>query len=259
MRVTYLAHSGFMVETGEVIMIFDYFRDPSHSVVKTLERRPDVPVIFFVSHSHRDHYNPEIFNLAQNHQRIYVLSNDVEARDTNSSLAIQGMSAGDVVENLPANIKVKAYPSTDKGVSFMVYTRSGRTIFHAGDLNLWHWNEEATPKEVAKVTADFKKIVNRIAEENNVIDVAFFPVDVRQGKDFALGAADFMETAKVKNFFPMHFDGDARLACDFGAYPFQNSVNTVFHCLREPGQSIELEVPKPGLNKFIGRLNFLLF
>lgn len=248
MRVTYLAHSGFMVETDEVIMVFDYYRDPSHSVVKTLEKRPDTPVIFFVSHHHRDHYNPDIFNLAQNHKRVYVLSNDVEARDTNSRLAIQGMSAGDYVENLPAGISVKAYPSTDEGVSFMVSTRSGRKIFHAGDLNLWHWNEEATKEEVAKVTAEFKKIINRIAEETPQIDVAFFPVDVRQGKDFAIGATMFMETVKVKNFFPMHFDGDARLACDFGGYPFQNSVNTTFHCMREPGQSINLEVPKPGLN-----------
>lgn len=46
MRVTYLAHSGFMVETDDVIMVFDYYRDPSHSVVKTLEKRPDTPVIF---------------------------------------------------------------------------------------------------------------------------------------------------------------------------------------------------------------------
>lgn len=251
MRITYLAHSGFMVETTEVIMIFDYFRDPSHSVVKTLQKRPDVPVLFFVSSHRPDHYKTEIFNLAQNHKRVYILSNDVEARDTNSDLAIQGMSAGDVVENLPGSITVKAYPSTGEGVSFLVSTRSGRTIFHAGDLNLWHWDEDPTRKEVAKQSDEFTRIVKRIAEECPAIDVAFVPVDVRQGKDFALGATEFMETIKVKNMFPMHFDGDARLACDFGAYPFHNNVSTTFHCMRDPGQSINLEIPKPGVGKYI--------
>lgn len=249
MRVTYLSHSGFMVETNDVILVFDYERDPSHSVTKALEKHPDLPVIFFVSHHHKDHYNPEIFNLGQSHERVYVLSNDVEARDTNSKLAIQGMSPGDYVENLPAGISVRAYDSTDEGVSFLVTTKGGRKIFHAGDLNLWHWNQENTPKEAQKAANDFRKVVNRVAEDNPVIDVVFFPVDVRQGKDFALGAAEFIEALKVKNFFPMHFDGDYTVACDFGVYPFHNSVDTTFHCLHDPGQSIALDVPKPGLQK----------
>ena len=230
-------------------MVFDYERDPAHAVVKALREHSTLPVIFFVSHHHRDHFNPDIFNLGQDHQRVYVLSNDVEARDTNSRLAIQGMSAGDVVDNLPAGVSVKAYPSTDEGVSFLVTTKGGRKIFHAGDLNLWHWNEVSTKEEVQKATNEFHKAVNRIAEENPAIDVVFFPVDVRQGKDFALGAAQFMEAVKVKNFFPMHFDGDASLACDFGVYPFTTNVSTTFHCLHEPGQSIQLEVVKPGVHK----------
>lgn len=238
-----------MVETNEVFMVFDYYRDPSHSVVKELEKAKDKPVVFFVSHNHSDHYNPEIFNLAQDHKRVYVLSNDVEARDTNSRLAIQGMSAGDVVENLPGDIRVKAYGSTDAGVSFLVTTKGGNTIFHAGDLNLWHWNEESTEREVAKATADFKKIVNRIAEENPSIDVVFFPVDVRQGKDFAVGAVEFMETIKVKDFFPMHFDGSSSVACDFGVYPFHSQVGTTFHCMHDPGQSMQLAVQIPAHRK----------
>ena len=249
MRVTYLAHSGFMVQTDDVIMVFDYYRDPSHSVVKALEKNPDTPVVFFVSHSHPDHYNHEIFNLGQNHKRVYVLSNDVVVRETNPSLAIQGMSVGDEVENLPGGIAVKAYGSTDKGVSFRVTLKGGRTIFHAGDLNLWHWNEESTEREVAKATAEFKKELNRIAEENPTLDVVFFPVDLRQGKDFAQGAVDFIEAIKVSDFFPMHFDGDAHIACDFGVYPFHNKVDTTFHCLRDPGQSIQLTYPAPSSSK----------
>ncbi len=234
-----------MVETGDVIMVFDYFRDPSHSVVKTLEKQPAKPVVFFVSHRHPDHYNPDIFNLAQNHKRVYVLSNDVEARDTNSRLAIQGMSAGDAVEDLPGGLSVKAYPSTDEGVSFMVTTKDGRKLFHAGDLNLWHWKEVSTDREVERATMEFRKALREIADENPAVDVAFFPVDVRQGKDFAAGAVEFVEAVKTTDFFPMHFDGDSHVACDFGVYPFHTQVSTKFHCMHDPGQSIDLtEVPK---------------
>lgn len=240
MRITYLSHSGFMVTTPEVIMVFDYFRDPSHSVVKNLEEHPDTPVIFFVSHHHSDHYNPDIFNLAQNHKRVYVLSNDVEARDTNSPLAIQGMSAGDIVEGLPAGVSVRAYDSTDEGVAFAVTTGDGKTIFHAGDLNNWHWNQENTPSEAAKAAAAFHKVLHRIAEENKSFDVAFFPVDTRQGRDFAVGATEFVEAIPVRDFFPMHFDGDYKTACDFGIYPFHTKVGTTFHCLHVPGESIDL-------------------
>ena len=240
MRITYLAHSGFMVTTPDVIMVFDYYRDPSHSVVKTLEKNPDTPVIFFVSHHHPDHYNPEIFNLGQNHKRVYVLSNDVEARDTNSRLAIQGMSPGDIVEDLTGGVSVRAYNSTDAGVAFAVKTGEGKTIFHAGDLNNWHWNEESTPAEVAKANAAYEKVLHRIAEDNKSFDVAFFPVDTRQGRDFAVGATEFVEAVQVADFFPMHFDGNYMVACDFGVYPFHTKVDTTFHCLHDPGQSIEL-------------------
>lgn len=240
MRITYLAHSGFMVVDDDVIMVFDYFRDPSHSVVKELEKHPDLPVVFFVTHHHEDHYNDEIFNLAQNHKRVYILSNDVEARDTNSRLAIQGMSPGDIVEDILGGLTVKAYGSTDEGVSYLVTTKTGKKIFHAGDLNNWHWNQENTPREAAEAEAAFRKVLNRIASEMPAVDVAFFPVDVRQGKDFAVGATEFVETIRVKDFFPMHFDGDYKVACDFGIYPFHHKVDTTFHCLHEPGESIAL-------------------
>lgn len=240
MRITYLAHSGFMVSTPDVIMVFDYYLDPAHNVTKELARRPDTPVIFFVSHHHTDHYNPDIFNLGQNHRRVYVLSNDVEARDTKTRLAIQGMSSGDTIDGLPGDISVKAYKSTDIGVAFDVTLHDGRKVFHAGDLNNWHWKEISTPAEAAHAENEFLKVIHRIAEENHEIDVAFFPVDTRQGKDFALGAAQFVETVNVKNFLPMHFEGDKSMACNFRAYPIKETISTRFHCLSEPGQTIEV-------------------
>lgn len=62
-------------------MVFDYYRDPAHKVKKTLEHRPDLPVVFFVTHRHHDHFSHEIFDLGQSHKRQYIISNDVKDKD----------------------------------------------------------------------------------------------------------------------------------------------------------------------------------
>lgn len=239
-KVTYLDHSGFAVTLPDAVLVFDHFNDHSHALHKILDSHPYAPVIFFVSHKHQDHFNTGIFEMAQNHQRIYVMSNDIPADHIPSTLDVAGMSAGDVVGPLPGGITVKAYPSTDEGVSFLVTLKDGKKIFHAGDLNLWHWTDESTPKEVKEAELKFEKAVHRIASENPVIDVVMFPVDARQGTDFAKGAHDFLQAVQVGNFFPMHFWGQDKEACDFQAY--RGDSKAQFHCLATPGQSIDIDL-----------------
>lgn len=238
-EITYLDHSGFVVTLPDVIMVFDYYRDPAHALHKILEKKAELPVIFFVSHHHHDHYNTGIFEIAQNHERTYVLSNDILAEKVPSTLAVAGMSAGDILENLPGGIKVKAYKSTDEGVSFLVTTADGTAIYHAGDFNDWHWQDESTEREARVADELFKKILNRIASENEKINIAMFPVDVRQGSDFARGAKLFLKAIKVDDFFPMHFGGDYKEACDFSEYA--ESPETTFYCLHKPGETVELK------------------
>lgn len=168
-----------------------------------------------------------------------MLSNDVYGQDIPGAERIAGMSAGDVLENLPGDIKVKAYGSTDAGVSFLVTTSGGRKIFHAGDLNDWHWQDDSSEREVRKADEHFNVILNRIASENPSFDIAMFPVDTRQGSDFERGARLFLEKIKVTEFFPMHIHGDFKDACDFPAY-VDESV-TACHCLHNPGMSVEVD------------------
>lgn len=236
-RVTYLEHSSFAVTTESVILVFDYIRDPSHALHRILEQNPDKPVIFFASHNHPDHFNKSVYEIAQNHNRTYILSNDIPAMYVPSTLAVQGMSAGDSVEGLPGNVSVKAYPSTDEGVSFYVKTGAGETIFHAGDLNDWHWQDESSFKEVEEADEKYNVALNRIASELSSLDILFFPVDTRLGSDMARGARLFMEKIQVKDFFPMHFNGNYHLACDFSTYA---PASTKCHCMHDPGQSIDL-------------------
>ena len=41
---------------------------------------------------------------------------------------------------------IQAFGSTDVGVSWYIETE-GKRLFHAGDLNNWHWVEECTKEE----------------------------------------------------------------------------------------------------------------
>lgn len=239
MKITYLDHSGFAITLPDAILVMDYYRDPSHALHKILSRNPDKPVVFFASHRHPDHYNPGIFELAQDRRRTYILSNDVPARAIPSTLNVQGMSPGDIVENVPGCARIKAYGSTDIGISFFITTTDGKTIFHAGDLNLWHWRDEFTEAQQIKASQKFDHVLNRIKSEVSEINVAMFPVDPRQGQDFAEGAHRFLAAIKVDHFFPMHFWGDYKEACDFPAYA--GSTTTGYHCLHTPGSSVDVD------------------
>lgn len=74
MNVTYIFHSGFLIETDECYYIFDYWKG-SLPALDTSK-----PVFVFASHSHADHYNPEIFALLCSmgmRQVIAVLARDI--------------------------------------------------------------------------------------------------------------------------------------------------------------------------------------
>lgn len=237
-NVTYLDNSGFILSTPTAVLVFDYYKDPAHSLEKELKKNEAKPVIFFVSHSHFDHFNPEIFNLAQNHERQYVISNEVKLqRSRHDDAPIAWVSAGDHLSNLAGQVDVRAFGSTDAGVSFLVTLPDGKTIFHAGDLNYWHWQDESTTEEVKKAYNDFVREMQRIMQSIKSIDICFFPVDPRMGSDFAHGAQLFMENISVKYFFPMHFRQDFKEACDFPQY---TTDQTKAFCLHTPGESVEL-------------------
>lgn len=139
-KVTYLDHSGFAVVLPTAVAVFDYFRDPTGALVKVIRENPELPVVFFVSHHHPDHFNPAIFNLAQDREVQYVLSNDIFSKVVHDDMPVAWVSPGDEVPGLLGGLDVRAFGSTDAGVSFLVTLPDGRKIFHAGDLNYWHWN-----------------------------------------------------------------------------------------------------------------------
>lgn len=86
----------------------------------------------------------------------------------------------------------------------MLTTPHGR-IFHAGDLNWWHWTGEPEADNEAMRTM-FRREMRPL--NGTVTDVAFFPVDDRQGPAQEWGVLDFLERVTVKRLLvPIHRNG----------------------------------------------------
>ena len=147
MILTYIYHSGFMLEGVSVILIFDFWRDADNSIVERTLSTTHKRVYFLASHFHQDHFNPEILNLPVPHgKKEVILSRDIYRRRRAGTEGVtaylrRGESYRDDL------ITVHAFGSTDSGVSWAVHVED-KDIFHAGDLNNWHWEEESTPEEI---------------------------------------------------------------------------------------------------------------
>ena len=135
MRLTYIFHSGFAIETDRCILTFDYWMDPEGIVPQLL--KTEKPVYVFSSHFHEDHFNREIFSWRQTRSDIiYILSKDIlkHRRAQKEEADVWLAKGGTWSDGL---IRVAATGSNDSGVSWIVET-DGRRIFHAGDLNNWY-------------------------------------------------------------------------------------------------------------------------
>ena len=77
----------------------------------------------------------------------------------------------------------------------------GRTIYHAGDLNWWHWEGEPDAYNEHMKTAYLKEIEKL---KDTPIDVAFVPVDPRLGEQYYYGIDGFAKRVDAKALIPMH-------------------------------------------------------
>lgn len=133
-------------------------------------------------------------------------------------------------------MKVKAFDSTDEGLSYLV-EMDGIRIFHAGDLNNWHWREESTPREIEEAERDFQQVMETMRGEK--VDVAFFPVDPRLGMMFDAGPNYFAMVVKPRLMIPMHFWERAEVIREYARR--SRSPQTEIIAMTTPGDMILLE------------------
>ncbi len=207
MQVTYLHHSGFSVETETKVLVFDVYTEGGRRKAFNPAAYPDKDIFVFVSHAHEDHYDRRILDWASLPQIHYVLSYDVRT---------EAAFAGRVLHAEPHRsyefdgISIRTLQSNDEGVAFLVKA-DGKTIYHAGDLNWWHWNGE--PEDFnADIEKSYTTEINSLKGE--MIDVAFVPADLRLQDKYFWAVNYFLKTVGAKKLFPMHFWGRFEV-CDF--------------------------------------------
>lgn len=207
MEITYIHHSSFVVReqlhSGQKIaLLFDYFEG-------TLpEFEPDIHLYVFASHKHADHFNLCIFELWKKYKHVtYILGNDIKLND--KYLERNGIdtrvkdcivTAKSHVEIELQDLTVETLRSTDQGVAFVV-TFDGRTIYHAGDLNWWHW-KGYTDNGNRIMGERYRQEIDRLIGRH--IDVAFIPTDPRLEEFYDLGIKYFIEKVGADIIYPMH-------------------------------------------------------
>ena len=193
MQVTFLAHSGFLIELDTVLLLFDWWTGTLPPLPK------DKPLVVFASHDHDDHFSPQIFDLDDGSRSVYyVLGSDIPREKAGAKNCLF-LSGGENAAPL-AGIAVEALPSTDQGVAFLV-TAEGRTVYHAGDLNWWHWEGE-DPAWNLRMEEDFKAYSAPLLERS--IDLAMIPMDPRQEEDGFRTAAWLLPKGCIRRCLPMH-------------------------------------------------------
>lgn len=159
MTLDYIYHSGFAIEAEGVTVIIDYYKDSSETehnrgiVHDYLLQRPG-KLYVLATHFHPDHFNREILTWKEARPDIrYIFSKDILKSHRGKPEDATYIKKGETYED--ETIRIEAFGSTDVGSSFLIHLQDWN-IFHAGDLNNWHWSEESTEAEIRKANGDFR-------------------------------------------------------------------------------------------------------
>ena len=201
MNVTYIHHSGFLIETETAYYLIDYYQGS----IPVLN--PGKPVLVLASHKHHDHYQKSVFSALKEMgiQQIYaVLSRDIPPGARPEDVPCMLVSAERRYE-LPQGQELVTFRSTDLGVAFLI--RDGETLFyHAGDLNDWVWAEEPEADN-QRMTEKYQEQIDLLAGELDgcTLDAAFVVLDPRQERDYDRGMLYFLRNISCDCVYPMHY------------------------------------------------------
>lgn len=209
-KITYISHSGFVVELDKVCMLFDYWKE------ELPEFPADKALIVFSSHHHPDHYNPQIWELAKKYENVYyVLGSDIIVSEEDKeqygiteeiwarTLVVKGNKHFELQAEkgeCSEAVIIDTMHSTDEGVAFYV-TCEGQEIFYAGDLHLWKWPGE-DPNINDFMQMSFEKRTKFL--QGKQPDLAFVLIDPRLEHYMFEGLDYYLSIMEPKIIIPMH-------------------------------------------------------
>lgn len=202
MKITFIYHSCFVVEFEREILVFDYFKG------KLPEFSKEKRIYFFASHKHHDHFSLSIFEYADKYPNVkFILGSDIRLNEKyllrkgiDPKRTEQIVRAGRNQSFRVDGLEIETLKSTDEGVAYIVAC-GGKLIYHAGDLNWWHWHGEPGSFN-ADMERDYKAQLDLIAGRS--FDAAFVPLDPRLGEAYDWGLCYFAEKIRAEYIFPMH-------------------------------------------------------
>lgn len=228
-KITYIYHSCYVVEMEDRYLLFDYCK----GVLPEFDSNK--PVYVFVSHRHEDHYQPMIFEWRNSISKIkYVLSDDIDAPIAKDCRRMKP----DEVLKLD-DMKIETFFSSDEGVAFLIQV-NGISIYHAGDLNWWHWEEENTREENEEAKALFERGMHKLKGRH--IDVAFLVLDPRQQHQFYYGFDAFMTQTQTSHAFPMHMWGNYTIVEKLKRLPQSAGYRDAIMDVEKENQQFTIEV-----------------
>lgn len=237
--ITYIHHNCFILKESSRTFLFDYPGEPyltpriRESVTNELRGSK---ALIFVSHSHQDHFNPKIVDLAKLTAKAgIIISDDILKSHPRLEKVENCLSVKPEAVYVLDELKITTFPSNDLGVAYLIQT-GNLTIYFGGDLAKWSW-DDFTPKECRRMEEHFQKTIDSLAKHR--IDIAFENTDSRLAN--WAGAADFIKAVKPGLFVPMHTFGDLdsleRFVTELGP------VESKIFQYRETGAKIEFSIP----------------
>ena len=200
-RNWYTGHSGWVIETMNQILVFDYWKrlepgDEASIKNGCLTREfldCEKPVSIFVSHVHSDHYDERIFEFADLDNVEYFFGFQPSREERLTLLTAQEP----VTRN---NLEIFPIYSNDSGVGFLVEA-DGIVIFHAGD----HANRERD------LSGDYLPEIDYLSGLEKNIDLAFMPIrgcNFGDNEAVRIGVYKTLDILHPNYFIPMHAGSD---------------------------------------------------
>jgi len=235
MKIWYLYHSGFAVQTESRFLVFDYWRDTPkgaglESGVINAASLKDKDVIVFSSHVHGDHFNRGILSWKKDIPNMRLVLSDDIPRQEGAIMIGPGQTVTE------PDFTVRALESTDAGVAFILDI-DGKRIYHAGDLHWWHWEGEPDDDNRA-MEKKFKEQIKLLGD--TPVDLAFIPLDPRLEDQYAWGFDYLMREADIRRAAPMHFGDDVSVVARFMNDPISAPYRDRIIGLTGRGESAEI-------------------
>jgi L-ascorbate metabolism protein UlaG (beta-lactamase superfamily) len=212
--ITYIVHNCFVLDLDGRTYLFDYpapeHRDAAaEEAVRGLLRGRDAT--FVVSHSHGDHFDPNLLRLADLAGTArFLLSYDVGEMHPEYENLERVLLAEPEESYEWEGLGVEAYESTDLGCGFLIRDRSV-LVWFGGDVAEWAW-EEADEASRAFSIEHYGRTLAAL-KRSGAPDLAFVNADKRLAN--WAGGLRFAREVRPGLLVPMHVFGNTQWVAEF--------------------------------------------